>query len=87
MEWGCAAAGEMGELCNVLKKIAREEQDIGVKDVGRIDGDKQKAVADEAADVVIYLDLLLARCGLSLEEAIRSKFNETSRKVGFGETL
>ena len=69
-DWGCALAGEVGELCNLLKKMRRGE-DIKVEDVGR-----------ELADVVIYADLLAARLGISLARAIPKKFNETSVKVG-----
>jgi NTP pyrophosphatase (non-canonical NTP hydrolase) len=70
MEWGCAAAGEMGELCNLLKKRKRGEN-IPLK-----------AVMDEIADVIIYLDLLAARLGVHLSGPIRDKFNETSEKRG-----
>src|SRR5208283_4897038 len=70
MEWGCAAAGEMGELCNLLKKRARGE-DIPLKDV-----------MDEIADVIIYLDLLSAKLGIQLSGPIRDKFNEVSRRKG-----
>lgn len=84
MEWGCAAAGEMGELCNVLKKIQRQSQGISGS---RILGDGKAEVAREAADVVIYLDLLLSQFDLLLEDAVRLKFNETSLKVNFPEIL
>jgi NTP pyrophosphatase (non-canonical NTP hydrolase) len=70
MEWGCAAAGEMGELCNLLKKRRRGE-DIPLK-----------AVMDEIADVIIYLDLLSAKLGVHLSGPIREKFNETSEHRG-----
>jgi NTP pyrophosphatase (non-canonical NTP hydrolase) len=70
MEWGCAAAGEMGELCNLLKKRKRGE-DIPMK-----------AVMDEIADVIIYLDLLAARLGVRLSGPIREKFNEVSERRG-----
>jgi len=70
MEWGCAAAGEMGELCNLLKKRGRGEN-IPLKDV-----------MDEIADVIIYLDLLAAKLKVQLSGPIRNKFNETSRKKG-----
>jgi hypothetical protein len=39
-------------------------------------------VADELADVQIYLDLLAANLGVDLEHATISKFNEVSRKKG-----
>jgi len=68
-DWGCALAGEAGELCNLLKKMRRGE-DIDLEDVGR-----------ELADVVIYADLLAARLGLRLAGIIPKKFNETSVKV------
>ena len=68
MEWGCAAAGEMGELCNLLKKRKRGE-DIPLK-----------AVMDEIADVIIYLDLLAAKLGVHLSGPIRDKFNEVSER-------
>ena len=70
MEWGCAAAGEMGELCNLLKKRKRGE-DIPLREV-----------LNEIADVIIYLDLLAARLGTHLSGPIRDKFNETSMKKG-----
>jgi len=70
MEWGCAAAGEMGELCNLLKKRKRGE-DIGLKEV-----------MDEIADVIIYLDLLAAKLGVHLSGPIREKFNEVSERKG-----
>jgi NTP pyrophosphatase (non-canonical NTP hydrolase) len=84
LEWGGAIAGEVGELCNILKKILREEQGVNGS---RVEGDKKKAVADEIADIIIYCDLLAAREGINLMAAIRSKFNETSLKVDFKEAL
>jgi len=69
-DWACATAGEVGELCNLIKKLRRGE-DIPLEDVGR-----------EMADVVIYLDLLAARMGLKLDEVVVGKFNESSKKIG-----
>lgn len=67
-EWGCAIAGEAGELCNLLKKMRRGES-VPLQDV-----------ADEIADVVIYLDLLAAELGVDLGAAIASKFNKVSER-------
>jgi NTP pyrophosphatase (non-canonical NTP hydrolase) len=69
-EWGNAIAGETGELCNLLKKRLRGES---------IPDDD---VADEIADVIIYLDLLSAKIELNLDEIIIRKFNKTSDKRG-----
>lgn len=68
-DWACAAAGEMGELCNLIKKRHRGET-IPLQQV-----------ADEIADCIIYLDLLAARLGFHLSGPIRDKFNRTSEKV------
>ena len=68
-DWACAAAGEMGKLCNKIKKLRRGE-DIPTKEI-----------ADEIADTIIYLDLLADKLNISLPKAIRSKFNEVSDRV------
>jgi NTP pyrophosphatase (non-canonical NTP hydrolase) len=67
-------AGEVGELCNVIKKLERER--LGVK------GSKAtlEQVADELADVVISADLLGMQFGINIGEAIERKFNATSTK-------
>jgi NTP pyrophosphatase (non-canonical NTP hydrolase) len=81
MEWAAAAAGELGELCNALKKQRRRADKIK-----RIGANKpiptKRDVADEIADTVLYLDLLAAREGVDLGEAIRRKFNEKSDETG-----
>ena len=69
-DWGLAMAGEAGETCNLLKKRRRGE-DIPLEDV-----------ADEIADMVIYADLLAARMGINLEEAVIRKYNTVSDRVG-----
>lgn len=69
-DWATAVAGETGELCNLIKKMRRGD-DIPLQ-----------AVSDELADVVIYIDLLSARLGIDLEQAIVKKFNEVSDKIG-----
>lgn len=47
----------------------------------------QEHVADEAADVFLYLDLLCTKLGLNLPGAIVRKFNEVSVRQGFAERL
>jgi NTP pyrophosphatase (non-canonical NTP hydrolase) len=74
-EWSNAMAGECGEACNLTKKLLRG------------DGPEIERIGDEIADVVIYADLLAARLGLDLGEAIRRKFNATSRKRGYSVLL
>ncbi len=45
------------------------------------------AIAEEVADTVIYADLLAARLGIALEEAVIAKFNEVSIRNGFPQRL
>lgn len=83
LEWAAAAAGEVGELCNAVKK--RKRAAAGFNDgraVPTIDD-----VGGEIADVICYLDLLAAKLGIDLEQAIIRKFNAVSERVGSKERL
>ena len=66
-DWACALAGEAGETCNAVKKLNRGDGNV-------------EAVAKELADTIIYADLLAARLGINLGEAVRAKFNEVSER-------
>jgi NTP pyrophosphatase (non-canonical NTP hydrolase) len=70
--WATATAGECGEMCNIIKKKLRGDQVA----------DFHGKVGREAADQVIYLDLLCTFLGISLEEFIILKFNEVSTERG-----
>jgi NTP pyrophosphatase (non-canonical NTP hydrolase) len=79
---GNELAGEVGEACNVIKKLERER--IGLA------GSRAtlQQLADELADVVICADLIAREVGIDLlGEAVPKKFNETSEKVGFDTRL
>lgn len=78
-DWFTAAAGEFGEAANVAKKLNRYRDGIPGND--KSEQELRMQLADEIADVVIYLDLLAQREGVSLGDAIRSKFNRTSVKM------
>lgn len=69
-DWGCALAGEVGEACNIIKKARRGD--------GPLD---TNALADELADALTYLDLLAARAGIDLAEALVRKFNVVSART------
>lgn len=77
---GLELAGEVGELCNVLKKM--ERQRLGFVG-GHVD---YEAAADELGDVVICAMLVARKLGIDLSDATRRKFNKTSAKHNF-ETL
>lgn len=93
-EWAVAAAGEMGEACNVIKKMRRlETSAIAAASVAAAKQEHSNTVllrdelADELADAVTYIDLLCTRMGINLEAAIVRKFNKVSSIVGSREML
>lgn len=69
-------AGEVGEACNVVKKLERKR--IGLKTSEASVDD----LADELADVLICVDLLAIDYQINLSEAVKRKFNKTSDKYG-----
>lgn len=74
-------AGEVGEACNVIKKLERER--IGL--VGS--RDTKEHLAEELADIVICTDLVAMDAGIDLGAAIAAKFNATSEKNGLATRL
>lgn len=68
--WTNAIAGEVGELCNITKKIVR-----GDKDVHYV----RKDIEKELADIVIYIDLFCGILNLDIEKIVKEKFNEKSK--------
>lgn len=85
-DWSNAVAGEVGELCNVVKKLRRD--DMGTK--GTQDPSRPQLMAmlaDEMADVFLYLDLLSEFYDIDLPRAIIRKFNSVSEREGHPERL
>lgn len=75
---GLELAGETGELCNLLKKLVRLENDIiGTKETEQ---ELIAAIEDEIADVIIVLDLLALYLDIDIAKATINKFNKTSEK-------
>lgn len=73
---GLELAGEVGEACNVAKKLERER--LGWRGSRSTKDD----LATELADVVICADLMAIAAGVELMSAVRDKFNATTDKVG-----
>lgn len=73
---GNELAGEVGEACNILKKLERTR--LGMKG----GGGSIEALAEELADVIICVDLIAGHLAIDLERAVVNKFNKTSEKVG-----
>ena len=68
LEWAGAICGEAGEFANMAKKMRRGE---------KVD---KRAMGKELADIIMYCDLAAARLGLNLEEFVKLKFNEVSKR-------
>jgi NTP pyrophosphatase (non-canonical NTP hydrolase) len=81
-DWAVAAAGEMGEVCDAIKKLNRTRDGIKASKTATIED-----VGKEIADTVLYLDLLAQRIGFNLADLIEQKFNEVSAREGFDITL
>lgn len=80
-DWACALAGEVGEACNLIKKLRRLRGSMADDaDVKR--NNLKVKIGKELADVMAYLDLLALRLGIDLEAATIQKFNEVSARVG-----
>jgi NTP pyrophosphatase (non-canonical NTP hydrolase) len=78
---GNELAGEVGEACNVIKKLERER--LGIKG----SRDTVEHLAEELADIIICTDLIAMGEGINLLKSISEKFNATSLKVGLKTTL
>jgi NTP pyrophosphatase (non-canonical NTP hydrolase) len=86
-DWATALGGECGEALNIVKKLRRVEcgeepgpDDPPVHELGQM-------LANECADVFLYLDLLAWHYGICLPLAIVQKFNAVSERQGFPERL
>lgn len=73
---GNELAGEVGEACNVIKKLERERRGL------RGSRATVQQLAEEIADVIICADLIAQQTGIDLGAAVVAKFNATSDKVG-----
>lgn len=72
--WPLAICGEAGELANIAKKVVRGDFSLG---------DKREEMVKDLADVITYCDLMLSALGVRTVDALYSKFEEVSARVGF----
>jgi len=70
-----SAVVELGELLEHFQWESDEEILKAIKDPP-----KREAIADEIADVIIYLTLLAHELGIELDEAIERKLEKNERK-------
>jgi NTP pyrophosphatase (non-canonical NTP hydrolase) len=73
---GNEMAGEVGEACNIIKKLERERHGW------RGSRATKEELAAELADVVHTAVLCAIAAGIDLDWAVKLKFNQTSEKYG-----
>lgn len=78
-DWSNAVAGEVGEACNVVKKIRRPE--LGTTGNGKDVSTYYTQLESEIGDVLVYLDLLAKKAGTTLDRAVMRAFNEKSEAL------
>jgi NTP pyrophosphatase (non-canonical NTP hydrolase) len=83
-DWMTATAGELGEAANIIKKLNRVRDNIPGN--AETPDELRAKLADEIADVAIYLDLMAQAVGFDLETIREAKFAKSSRKIGYTET-
>ena len=69
--WGNALAGEVGEACNIIKKIDRD---------GDPDGITTAMLGGELCDILSYLCMLATKAGVDLQSSAGIKFNEVTKR-------
>ena len=84
-DWMTATMGELGEAANIAKKLNRVRD--GITGNTETENELRANLADELADTFIYLDLLAQSQGINLEEAVMRKFDKTSAKIGYENTM
>ena len=80
-DWMVAVTGELGEAANVLKKLNRVRDFIPGN--SETPDQLREMLANELADTFIYLDLLAQAAKIDLPNAVRAKFDLTSKKIGY----
>lgn len=82
-DWMTATMGELGEAANIVKKLNRVRDGIpgNTEDAETL----RSRLAEELADIAIYLDLMAQAAGFDLETIREEKFRKTSRKIGYTE--
>lgn len=81
-----ALVGEVGEAANIVKKLNRIRDGIPGNKPNETKEALENSLANELADVSIYLNLLFQAIGLDQEKAVEIKFQITSRKIGYVES-
>lgn len=87
LEWAGSMCGEAGEAANAAKKLKRLDDQTYSTNNPHSRKEAIAKIAEEIGGTFMYLDLLAARCGLSLPDVIRHEFNRISVREAMPERL
>lgn len=90
MGWGSAhwlapLVTALGGVCSTIKQINRIRQGIAGNKPGASLGKLESDYADGMSRSVCFLEHLANKCGIVLCDAVVSKFEETSKRIGYVE--
>lgn len=80
-DWSNAAAGEMGETCNVVKKIMLYQDGLPVNNAPKYE-ELLNMLGEEIADTIMYLVFLAAYFDRHIPTDIENKFDKKSLQLG-----
>lgn len=89
-DWSNALAGEVGEICNKIKKIRRIELGHTGNQLRNQSANIDAIIADirgELGGAFIYMLALADALDVDLADAIRDEFNLVSEQQGFPERI
>ena len=83
-DWAVALSGEVGEMCNLLKK---DRRGLATDEPYDLDGPYHESarqnVLSELADIITYADLMMSQLSADTGWEVLSKFNEVSGRIGY----
>jgi NTP pyrophosphatase (non-canonical NTP hydrolase) len=80
-DWITATLGELGEAANIAKKLNRVRDGIPGNTLSP--AELRARFREEIGDTVVYLDLLAASQGFTLEDAACEAFDRKSAEIGY----
>src|SRR5215510_15396592 len=86
-KWMIAFEGEVGEACNIVKKMNRVMDHVKGRDSETDIQELRQQLIRKLVDAYCYLDLVFGYLAINKERAIALKFNEISDEYGFPEKM
>lgn len=84
-DWMTATLGELGEAANIVKKLNRIRD--GIPGNKETEEELRAALAEELADAYTYLDLTAQAAGIRMQDAVVTKFDKVSERIGYDNKL